>query len=149
MTTDVHGEVTERLRRTGQRYTPARRDLVATLLGLARPATIAELGDLDPGQSQSSLYRNLTVLERCGAVRRIPSADGTARFELSEDLSHHHHHLVCSACGRIEDVTLPATVEATLHRVTGELGAAHGYSLRGHALELFGVCAGCRRASGG
>jgi Fe2+ or Zn2+ uptake regulation protein len=149
MATDVHAEVTERLRRTGQRYTPARQDLVTTLLGLARPATIAELAALDPSQSQSSRYRNLAVLERCGAVRRIPTANGTARFELSEDLSHHHHHLVCSACGRIEDVTLPAQVEATLHRVTAEIGAAHGYRLHGHALELVGACGACQRSSGG
>lgn len=149
MATDAHAEVTERLRRSGQRYTSARRGLVTTLLGLARPATIAELGSLDPGQSQSSLYRNLTVLERCGVVRRIPTADGTARFELSEDLSHHHHHLVCSSCGRIEDVTLPAAVEATLHRVTAELGQEHGYRLQGHALELIGTCGSCHGRSRG
>ena len=144
MVVSAHETVGDLLRRDGQRYTPARRGLVGMLLGLTRPATIAELAALDPGQSQSSLYRNLTVLERCGAVHRLSSVDGVARFELSEDLSHHHHHLVCERCGRLEDVTLPQPVEATLHRVTAELGDAHAYTVHRHALELVGVCAPCR-----
>lgn len=144
MASDAHETVAGLLHRDGQRYTTARRGLIGMLLGLTRPATIAELGALEPGQSQSSLYRNLSVLERCGAVHRLSSVDGVARFELSEDLSHHHHHLACERCGRLEDVTLPQPVEATLHRVTAELGREHGYDVQRHALELVGICAECR-----
>ncbi len=147
MSSDAHETVAGLLHRDGQRYTTARRGLVGMLLGLTRPATIAELGALDPGQSQSTLYRNLSVLERCGAVHRLSSVDGVARFELSEDLTHHHHHLVCERCGRLEDVTLPSAVEATLHRVTTQVGAEHGYEVGRHALELVGVCRACRGPS--
>ena len=149
MASDAHETVADLLRRDGQRYTTARRGLVRMLLGLTRPATIAELGAIDPAQSQSSLYRNLAVLERCGAVHRLSSVDGVSRFELSEDLSHHHHHLACERCGRLEDVVLPPPVEATLHRVTAELGDAHGYDVTRHALELLGVCADCRAEPSG
>ena len=149
MATDAHETVADLLHRDGQRYTTARRGLVGMLLGLTRPATIAELGALDPEQSQSSLYRNLSVLERCGAVHRLSSVDGVARFELSEDLSHHHHHLVCERCGRLEDVTLPQQLEATLHRITADLGDEHGYAVHRHALELVGVCDDCAAGRSG
>jgi Fe2+ or Zn2+ uptake regulation protein len=65
----------------------------------------------------SSIYRNLVVLEQAGAVTRYPGAGGGhARYELSEELVGHHHHLVCSRCGRIEDDPVPPEVDAGLPR---------------------------------
>jgi len=144
MPEDPHTVVADRLHRVRQRYTGGRRALVTMLLGAGRPLTIAELLREEDGWSQSSLYRNLSVLEGCGVVRRLASADGTARFEVTEELSRHHHHLVCSGCGRLDDVDLPARVEATLHAVTAEVGTALGYEVDEHRLELIGRCAECR-----
>jgi Fe2+ or Zn2+ uptake regulation protein len=144
MSIDPHDLVLERLRRARQRYTSGRRDLVQSLLGAGRPVSIAELLELGADQSQSSLYRNLTVLESCGIVRRLPSVDNVTRFELSEELTHHHHHLVCSSCGRLDDVTLPGELEASILRATARLGEGLGYEVRGHQLELIGVCGDCR-----
>ena len=144
MTPDPHAVVADRLHRARQRYTGGRRALVTTLLGTDRPLTIAELLGTDGSWSQSSLYRNLGVLESCGIVSRLPSTDGVARFEVAEELSRHHHHLVCSTCGRLDDVDLPSRVEATLHRVTAEAGEALGYEVEEHRLELIGRCADCR-----
>ncbi len=144
MSIDPHDLVHERLRRARQRYTSGRRDLVQCLLGAGRPVSIAELLELGTDQSQSSLYRNLTVLEGCGVVRRLPSVDNVTRFELSEELTHHHHHLVCSSCGRLDDVTLPSDLEASILRSTVSLGAGLGYEVRSHQLELIGVCGDCR-----
>jgi Fe2+ or Zn2+ uptake regulation protein len=60
---------------------------------------------------QSSVYRNLSVLEQVGAVRRVITEEGIARYELAEDLTTHHHHLVCRVCGAVEDVTMPSSLE--------------------------------------
>ena len=144
MAEDPHTLVADRLHRGRQRYTGGRRALVTRLLGAGRPLTIAELLRTDDGWSQSSLYRNLGVLESCGIVTRLPSTDGVARFEVAEELSHHHHHLVCSSCGRLDDVELPERVEATLHAVTAEAGKALGYEVDEHRLELIGRCSACR-----
>jgi Fur family transcriptional regulator, ferric uptake regulator len=144
MSVDPHELVLEHLRRARQRYTPGRRDLVQCLLEVGRPVSIAELMELDTDQSQSSLYRNLTVLEACGVVLRLPSVDNVTRFELSEQLTHHHHHLLCSDCGRLDDVTLPADLEASILRSTARLGGDLGYEVHGHRLELVGLCRSCR-----
>jgi Fur family ferric uptake transcriptional regulator len=143
MERNVHPTIEDRLRRTRQRYTAGRRQLVDILVSSVRPMTIAELRDAGADQSQSSVYRNLAILEQCGAVRRLLSHDETARFELAEDLTEHHHHLVCSTCGAIEDIALSAAVEEALHAAVGEARQRHEFETDAHRFELVGSCAGC------
>ena len=143
MSNDVHRIVDEQLRRTRQRYTRGRRALVASLLATGRPVTIGELVASGADQSQSSLYRNLAILEQCGAVHRMASTDDVARYELAEELSEHHHHVVCGLCGRIDDVTLPASIERALAEAAKEAGRQQDYTVDSHRLELLGTCATC------
>ncbi len=143
MTFDVHKTVDEQLRRTRQRYTRGRRQLIDVLLGADRPVTIPELIELGAAQSQSSLYRNLAILEQCGAVHRVTSSDDVTRFELTEELSEHHHHLVCSVCGRLEDVTLPLSIEQALIQATEAASGQFDFNIEAHRLELIGTCASC------
>jgi Fe2+ or Zn2+ uptake regulation protein len=91
----------------------------------------------------SSIYRNLVVLEQTGAVTRYPAAGGHARYELSEELVGHHHHLVCSSCGRMEDYEAPPEVEGGLQSVVDVVAARTGFRATGHRLELRGLCARC------
>ncbi len=66
----VHADIEARLRQDGQMYTRARRTIIHTLLAAGRALTIPELLDLAPGLTQSSTYRNLTILEAVGIVVR-------------------------------------------------------------------------------
>lgn len=143
MTTDVHPIVDEQLRRTRQRYTLGRRQLVELLLSSDRPVTIPELLEHGAIQSQSSLYRNLAILEQCGAVHRISSTDDVARYELTEELSEHHHHVVCSVCGRIDDVVLAPAIERALAEAANEAKEQRDFAVDSHRLELVGTCASC------
>jgi Fur family transcriptional regulator, ferric uptake regulator len=143
MSVDVHAEITQQLRRTRQRFTLGRRQLVDLLLSFERPVTIPELMEKGARQSQSSLYRNLAVLEQAGAVRRIASVDDVARYELAEELTHHHHHLVCSLCGRIDDVTFPAGIERALGEAADAANEQRGYVVDSHRFELVGTCPDC------
>ena len=144
MADDVHGTVSQQLRRARQRYTSGRRQLVELLLRIDRPVTIPELVDEGAAQSQSSLYRNLAILEQCGAVRRLASVGDNARYELDEELTEHHHHVVCSNCGRIADLTLPAEIERALHEAATAALEQHGFLVDSHRFELLGTCSDCR-----
>ena len=144
MTSDLHADVEARLRPTRQRYTPARRQLVELLGTIDRPHSIAELLGSDQAMSQSSLYRNLTVLEQARVVRRLPGPDDVARFELAEDVTgDHHHHLVCRSCGRIDDVAVEPEVERAVHEAVDAALESHGFTTDLHRLELVGTCADC------
>lgn len=143
MITDLHATIRELLRRTRQRYTLGRQQLVELLLEVDRPVTIPELIELGAHQSQSSLYRNLAIMEQAGAVRRISSVDDVARYELDEELTGHHHHLVCSICGRIDDITLGEDFEHQMRQAVDRTSADSGYQLSAHHLELVGTCPDC------
>lgn len=143
MSETVHTEITQQLRRMRQRYTSGRRQLVDLLLAQPRPATIPELMDAGAPQSQSSLYRNLAILEQAGAVRRLASVDDVARYELAEELTGHHHHLVCNDCGRIDDVTFPGAIERALGQAAEAANEQRGYAVDSHRFELVGTCPDC------
>lgn len=133
-----------RLRRDAQRYTENRRALVATLAAAGKPLTIPEILRERPELAQSSVYRNLSVLERAGVLQRIVTSDDWARYELAEDLTGHHHHLICSGCGEVVDVTLPAAVERRLETTSAEIAERAGFRVTHHRLDLFGRCGTCR-----
>ncbi len=137
-----------RLEAVAQRFTARRRALVGILSSSDGPLSMPELVALGDGLAQSSLYRNLAVLEQAGVVRRIVTHDEFARFELAEDLTgHHHHHLVCSECGSVIDVTLPEELERRVERALRDVAEPHGFVGATHRLDLMGRCADCRRQS--
>jgi Fe2+ or Zn2+ uptake regulation protein len=144
VTSDLHATVEALLRRAGQRYTPKRRELVEALRRAGRPSATPDLVRGRRGMPQSSVYRNLAVLEQVGAVRRVITEEGVARYELAEGLTEHHHHLVCRSCGAVEDVTIPARLERTVERTLAEAAAEAGFEGAGHRVDLIGTCRDCR-----
>ena len=92
---------------------------------------------------QSSVYRNLAVLERAGVVHRVVGTDEFARYELAEDLTRHHHHVICAACGAVEDFTLASRVERTIADAAGTAATGAGYTAAHHRFDVIGLCAQC------
>jgi len=142
--TDLHETAASRLRNTDQRYTTNRRAIVEVLSAADGPLTVPELLERGERMPQSSVYRNIGLLEAAGIVHRILGSDEYARYELAEDLTeHHHHHLICSRCGAIEDVTLPAELEKSVESALKRAARRSGFSGSHHRLDLIGVCARC------
>ncbi|HLF98894.1 MAG TPA: Fur family transcriptional regulator [Acidimicrobiia bacterium] len=143
---DLHGAAAARLGDDGQRYTRNRRALVEVLAATSRPLTLPEILERRHDVPQSSAYRNLAVLEATGVVRRVLSQDEFSRYELAEEFTDdHHHHVMCSHCGHMEDVAVPDELEAELERVAEDLARRLDYSLDHHRLDVIGTCADCRR----
>jgi Fur family transcriptional regulator, ferric uptake regulator len=136
-------EVASRLRAADQRYTSGRRQLIDALRGGEGPMTIPQILGACGELAQSSVYRNLAVLEEVGAVTRIVTHDDFARYELAEDLTEHHHHLICSGCGDVSDFALQPKVEAALDRALQGVARETAFRVEGHRLDLVGRCASC------
>jgi Fe2+ or Zn2+ uptake regulation protein len=143
MESDLHIEVAARLKRAGQRYTSKRRALVDILGKAAQPMAIPDILRGRRSFAQSSVYRNLTVLERAQVVRRVITGEDFAHFELAEDLTKHHHHLVCSQCGTVEDVTIPSRLERSMERALDGVAANTGFATLSHRFDLIGTCRNC------
>ena len=144
MVIDLHAEIATRLAAVEQRYTANRRAIVDVLEAATRPLTIQEILERRSSLAQSSAYRNLGVLEETGVVHRVVSSDEFARYELAEDLTdHHHHHLICRACGTVADFTVSSDIEATLAHALERAAAAHDFAAEDHRLDLVGRCRRC------
>jgi Fur family transcriptional regulator, ferric uptake regulator len=140
---DIHQIATRRLARHGQRYTSGRRSLVELLARSPHPLTIPEI--LDAARlAQSTVYRNLGVLEEAGVVGRVITNGEWGCYELAEDLTGHHHHLICDVCGAVRDVEVPGDLEQLLESALGNLAESEGFVLDRHRLDLVGRCATCR-----
>jgi len=87
----------------------------------------------------ASVYRALDTLVELDLVQRVDIGDGVARFEPAHDGPHHHHHLVCDDCGKVEPFT-DVPLERALERAAGRLG----YELEQHDVVLRGACDDCR-----
>jgi len=144
--TDLHGVVEHRLRGADQRYTAGRRAIIGLLVSAGHPVSIGDIAERLPDLPRSSAYRHLTDLETAGIVRRVTANDEFTRFELAEDLTEHHHHLLCVTCGKVIDVTLPAGFEQAVTQAIGQLADAEGFQPHSHRLDVLGVCAACRPA---
>ena len=144
MPTDLHAAVAERVEQAAQRYTTGRRALIDVLDSAGRPLTLSEI--LESGDwPQSSVYRNLAVLEQAEVVRRVLTHGDFARYELSEDLTGHHHHLICSSCGSVQDFILSPEIEAGIQKAASRAARSSNFTTEGHRLDLTGLCGDCAR----
>ena len=141
--TDIDEEVAELLTKADQRYTAGRRRLVQALIDGGRPLTITQIGEIDTTLPQSSVYRNLTILEEVGVVSRIVTSDEFARYELAEHLTGHHHHLICNSCGDVADFELDAATEKQLDEALHKAALTARFSVAEHRLDLLGTCSAC------
>jgi Fe2+ or Zn2+ uptake regulation protein len=141
---DLHGLIEHRLRLVDQRYTSGRRAIVDLLIHAGHPVSISDIAEKRPDIPRSSAYRHLVDLQQAGVVRRIAANDEFARFELAEDLTEHHHHLLCINCGKVIDVTPTPSFERSVTKALTDLADAEGFEPQSHRLDVLGMCADCR-----
>lgn len=129
------------LRRVNIRATPRRIAILEQLLKGKRPLSAEALHARVKDADLVTIYRTLEQLHTKGIVRDIRFKDGVARYEFAHG-SHHHHHLVCTKCGQIDE--LPECDVRSLEKTA--LAASKRFkSVEEHALEFFGTCVTCAK----
>jgi Fur family ferric uptake transcriptional regulator len=81
----------------------------------------------------ATVYRVLTQFEQAGLLSRNHFESGKAVFELNE--GHHHDHLVCLNCGKVEEFFDPR-IEERQHAIASD----RGFELQEHSLALYASC---------
>jgi Fur family ferric uptake transcriptional regulator len=104
------------------------------------------LYSLYPGIGLTTIYRTLELLYRFGFVHKISAGDGQSRYALRrEGKEDHHHHLICTRCGKIIDYRDFVREELELVKKTEEtLARKHNFSITDHNIEFLGLCEKCR-----
>lgn len=134
----------------GARFTPARRRVLAILLGQGQPLTAYQLLDLlrdhQPGAQPPTVYRALDFLMRNELVHRIESTNSYLPCN-HQHCGHHHpegehwpQFLLCDRCGETREVPLDSALRQALTRQARE----YGFEVGARPLELHGLCPGCR-----
>ena len=141
--TEIDQLAASQLRSIDQRYTKNRRQLISILSNGTKPLTINQILEIGSGLAQSSVYRNLAVLEEAGLVVRIITNDDHAHYELAELILDHHHHIICAPCGEILDFHLSEKIEKALESSLKEIADNFGFSIDKHRLDLLGTCGDC------
>lgn len=132
-------DIYEQLKGCGHRITKPRK-LVLSVLS-PHPQTAHDIENeiklKNSHVDTATVYRTLEMLVGLGIARKVNLADNSALFELLSD-NNHHHHLVCSNCGHIEDVNVDESI------LLKEVNKNTKFKVQDHALEFFGICAGCQ-----
>lgn len=130
------------LRAAGYRLTTARRAVVDLLVRQGGRRFTAEeiygqMQTLAPTVGRATVYRTIECLVGLGLVERV-HADGPCHGYVLGAAAH-HHHLICSRCGRVWEFP-----DCALPDVLHGLGSEVGFRVEGHHLEVFGRCAACQ-----
>jgi len=124
------------------RKTVQKRVISEQLHALGNHPTVDEVygavKEMRPSISKATVYRVLNGLAETGDALRVPVAGGAERFDHRVDP---HFHVICEACGRVEDIE-----EAVLGGIDWDaVQAASGYTVTGHELQFRGICPACAR----
>ncbi len=92
-----------------------------------------------PGVSLGTIYRTLDILRGIGLVQLFSHAGNAAKYEAALEK---HHHLLCSECGELRNVTTN-----DLLPLAQNVAREHGYAEVDCALVVTGRCPRCAGAS--
>jgi Fur family ferric uptake transcriptional regulator len=122
----------------GLRATAQRRAVVRAVAEASGSFTVAQLHErarkLEPALGLATTYRTVELLRANGDVHPLLAEGRHAYVRCRPE---HHHHLVCTTCGGVEETELcTAPSEADLRR-------AHGFRPTAHELDIYGTCRSC------
>ena len=138
------GPLLSALDHAGYRVTAPRRavtELIADRSGHFTAADlVADARARRLGIGRATIFRALDLFEDLGVVERLDLPTGEHAYVPCEPI--HHHHVICTRCGRTDDVD-----DVGIQAVTAEIGRRTGFQIDTHRLELFGLCPACAQAS--
>lgn len=124
------------IERIGRRMTRTRRALIDAIQELGDHFTAEQLTDATPGVGRATVFRNLRLLQDTGILCQVVLRDGATEYRVTS--GGHHHHIVCSRCGTINDFA-----NCDISDVLAELARRTGYEIDAHRLEVYGLCSSC------
>ena len=141
--TDLRDRLTTYMERHGLRSTAQRRLVTEVFFRSEDHLSIEDLLSIvrkdDPKVGYATVYRTLKLLKESGLAYERNFGDGVSRYEVAHE-DEHHDHLICVECGLIVEFE-----DEAIETLQESLATSHGFVLRSHTHELYGVCADCQK----
>ena len=127
------------VREHGLKCTPTRIRILEVFESTRTPLTTQALHALVSKSKIDlvTLYRTVESFEKAGIIRRVDLRQDSVSYELAQA---HHHHIVCTNCGLVEDI--PSCDVAVLVKKIARSSSTFT-KIQEHTFELFGLCAKC------
>ena len=84
----------------------------------------------------ATIYRTLTLLEDASIVSSISFGTQGKKYEFG--LTEHHDHLVCLACGNIEEF-----YDETIELQQEKIAKKFNFKMSDHVMKITGTCSAC------
>jgi Fur family peroxide stress response transcriptional regulator len=134
----------QRLSNTGHRITPQRLCILEALVESNRHPTaediFARVRKVSPTTSLATVYKTIETLKEMGEVQEMEFGDGRNHYDGVDPVP--HPHVVCTACGKIEDVLITG-----VHTLQTQAGQASGFKITSQRLDFYGLCGQCLQIS--
>jgi Fur family peroxide stress response transcriptional regulator len=134
-------EIRRRFRASGLKITPQRMAIYRALLETTSHPTADDLyrqvARIHPMISPNTVYYTLAALQRAGLVCEVNYWRDRTRFDANMEA---HHHLICLACRRIDDLE-----DDALDCLQLSPNIRRRFEVTGHRVEFRGYCEACRR----
>jgi Fur family ferric uptake transcriptional regulator len=133
------------LREHGLPITAPRLAVAEVVLAADRHLSVEEIGRAlaarGTAAGTATVYRTLELLVRSGLVVERDFGEGFRRYEPARGAPQ-HEHLLCTACGAVEEFQ-----DERLERMTTLIAEGHRFARQRHRLVIYGVCARCQRGA--
>ena len=129
----------DELKKADLKVTPARIAVMKYLESVKNPTdvdSIIEAVEKEVNVDPATIYRIINTFFEKGIIERIEFGEGKYRYEVA---GHHHHHLICTNCRKIEDVE-----GDYINEIETEIRGKKGFLVKSHSLEFFGLCRNCQ-----
>lgn len=131
----------KRITSRGRRLTK-QRVIVAQALTAERQAVSAQelyerLHRGHPRLGLATIYRALEAQVEAGMATRLERPGHVSAYVAC--VPEHHHHLVCTSCQRVDDVS-----EEVVRPLLQAVRSRHGFLVDHAQLDLYGLCGRCR-----
>jgi len=120
--------------------------LSRTTKHLSAKEIYANLLRIYPGIGLTTIYRTLDLLEKTGMIKKFNFRQGENRYEFAGEQRPHHHHLICTSCGKIIDYSDFAEEELELvEKSAKQLAEKYKFLVQDHNIEFYGLCQQCQK----
>lgn len=133
-------KVAATLRQHGYKLTSQRRVVIQAIASNQEHLTPAAIYETvhqgQPNIGLVTIYRTLEILARLKLICELHAGDSCRSYTISAP--EHHHHLICSNCGKVVDFP-----SCELEEAQQSLSKQTGFRIDGHLLEFIGLCQAC------
>lgn len=93
----------------------------------------AEVTKVHPSLSLATVYKNIIIMIEKGVLVEVAISGKKSKYEIVKE---NHIHLICTKCGKIEDLD-------TSFAPFEDLASKKHFSIQKQEISLYGICVDC------